>query len=83
MKTLNPVRFAFGLAVAGVVLYIACAIFISVADRDTVVIFTNSLLHCLNIDPIFRQIISFAEVLQGLVGTFVITWVFGAIAGFV
>jgi len=70
----------FGLAVGstGVLLYLGCILLMLTVGRDGTIQFFNNLLHGLDSSSIIRMNVPIAEVLMGLIQTFVLGWLIGA-----
>ena len=75
----------FGLAVgsAGALLYAGCVLVMLCLPEPTVVAFFNSLLHGLDVGPIVRTDMPWGEALMGLVQTFILAWITGAVVAVV
>lgn len=80
---LNPIRLGWGFGATGVVFYLGCMLTMATVPREKAVIFFNSLLHGLNVEPILKTSIPGSEVMLGLTTTFILGWFAGVlIAGF-
>lgn len=80
---LSIARLGFGIGITGVVFYLGCVLTMATVPREEAVVFFNSLLHGLDVDPILRTAVPLGEVVLGIVSTFVLGWFAGAlIAGF-
>ena len=78
---LKRMGFAFG--TTGVLFYLGCMLTMATVPREKAVVFLNSLLHGLNVEPILQTNVPFGEVVLGLITTFVLGWFAGAlVAGF-
>ena len=79
---LSPKRVAYSLASVSAILYIICAILISIAPEATIKLF-GSLFHGINIELIAQNTISFGSTILGLieivVGSLIIGWLFAKI----
>lgn len=69
--------FAFGLTSA--LLYLGCMIVMWTAGREGTIDFFNSLLHGLDTTGIIRMDVPLWEALLGIVQTFIIGWLTGAL----
>lgn len=81
MKEINLIRLGFGTGIASVLLYIGCVITMALVNPTTSTQFFNSIIHGIDIGPILRTDIKCTAVLFGIVNTFVIAWLFGALIG--
>jgi len=70
-----------GLALGGTLaaLYAGCVFIMFTAPRETVVEFTNSILHGLDIGPIIRWDMPMWEAGVGIIEIFILGWLFGAL----
>ena len=82
-NALNPLRLGFAVGCVVVLFYLGCMLTMATVPHDQAVIFFNSLLHGLDVEPILRGAVPANEVCLGLISTFVLGWLAGAaIAGF-
>jgi hypothetical protein len=79
MQHINIKKFALAWGVAGVVLYLGCIILMATVGHEGTVVFFNSLLHGLDTSTIIRMDVPWTEALIGLVETFILGWLFGAL----
>ena len=80
---LNSIRLGLGFGAAGVVFYLGCMFTIATVPREKVVVFFNSLLHGLNVEPILKTSVPAGEAVVGLITTFILGWFAGVlIAGY-
>ncbi len=80
---LIPKRLGLGFGATGVVFYLGCMLTMATVPREKAVVFFNSLLHGLNVEPILQTRVPAGEVVLGLISTFIVGWFAGAlIAGF-
>ena len=63
----------------GVIFYIGCVVTVITVPRDKAVTFFNSLIHGLDVEPVLREHVPLAEVLLGVISTFVLGWIAGVI----
>ncbi len=83
LARLNPIRLGWGVGATGVVFYVGCMLTMATVPREKAVVFFNSLLHGLNVEPILQTSVPASEVVLGLITTFVLGWFAGVlIAGF-
>lgn len=69
--------FAFGLTAA--LVYLGCMLIMWTAGREGTIDFFNSLLHGLDTSSIIRMDVPMWEALLGIVQTFIIGWLAGAL----
>jgi hypothetical protein len=62
-----------------VVFYVGCFITMATVPRDQAVAFFNSLLHGLDLGPVLRDRVPALEFAVGILSTFVVGWLAGAI----
>ncbi|MEW5976364.1 MAG: DUF5676 family membrane protein [Acidobacteriota bacterium] len=80
---LNPKRLGLGFGATGVAFYLGCMLTMATVPREKAVVFFNSLLHGLNVEPILKTSVPVGEVALGLITTFILGWFAGVlIAGF-
>ncbi|MBL4697891.1 MAG: hypothetical protein JKX70_03560 [Phycisphaerales bacterium] len=73
-----------GLALGGTLasLYAGCVFVMYTVPRETVIEFTNSILHGLNIETIIRWDMPMWEAGIGIIEIFILGWLFGALFAF-
>ena len=76
---LRPTRLGFAVGATGVLFYLGCMLTMATVPRSQVIVFFNSLLHGFDIAPILRESVPPIEVILGIVGTFVLGWIAGAV----
>ncbi|MEZ5275564.1 MAG: DUF5676 family membrane protein [Opitutaceae bacterium] len=76
---LNPKGLGLAFGVAAVFFYLGCILLMTIAGRGALVVFFNALLHGLDIGPILSAKVSFWMTILGLVNTFILSWLFGAL----
>ena len=76
---LNPLRLGLGFGATGVVFYLGCMLTMAIVPREKAVVLFNSLLHGFNVDPILKTGVPAAEVVLGLVTTFILGWFAGVL----
>jgi len=59
--------------------YLACMVIMMMLPRETVIVFFNSLLHGIDVGPILQMRVPGYEVVIGLISTFTLGWVAGAL----
>ena len=83
LARLNPKRLGLGFGATAVVFYVGCMLTMATVPREKAVVFFNSLLHGLNVEPILKTSVPAGEVALGLITTFILGWFAGVlIAGF-
>jgi len=83
MQALNVPKFSLAFGVAAALLYVGCVVFMAVLGRESTVTFFNSLLHGLDVRLIIRMDVPLRDTIIGIIETFILGWVFGAIIGVV
>lgn len=78
MDPIDIKRFGLACGVTAAALYLGCVIVMSLASRDGVIFFYNSLLHGLNVSSILRLEMPFYEMVIGIIQTFILAWLSGA-----
>lgn len=66
-------------ALTGVVFYIGCILTMATVARDQSITFFNSLLHGLDVTPVLRESVPPGEAILGIISTFVLGWLAGAL----
>ena len=79
MRTLSAKRFGFALGASGAVLYVACVFAMLTVPHEAVIRFFNSLLHGWDVTHIMRWDIPWWEPILGILETFILGWLFGAV----
>jgi membrane associated rhomboid family serine protease len=80
MKTLSIKKLGLAVGVTGAIFYLGCIILMVTAGKDGTVFFFNSLLHGLDVEPIIRMSVPPLQAFFGLVQTFILGWLVGALA---
>lgn len=83
MQSLNVQRFSLAFGVASALLYVGCAVFMAILGKQSTIVFFNSLLHGLDVRLIIRMDVPFQDTIIGIIETFILGWVFGAVIGVV
>lgn len=83
MQALNVQRFSLAFGVASALLYMGCVVFMALLGKQNTVVFFNSLLHGLDVRLIIRMDVPFQDTVIGIIESFILGWVFGAIIGVV
>lgn len=78
MNRLQVLRSGFALGTTAALLYLGCVFVMWTVPQATVVLFFNSLMHGLDVEPILRWNIRWWESLLGLVQIFILGWLIGA-----
>ncbi|WP_440998560.1 DUF5676 family membrane protein [Fodinibius sp. SL11] len=79
MKTLNIKKMGLAVGATGTVLYIGCIILMVSVGREATIFFFNSLLHGLDVEPIIRMSVPPLDAFLGLIQTFILGWLVGAL----
>jgi hypothetical protein len=83
MQPIHVQRFSLAFGVASALLYVGCAVFMAIMGKQSTVVFFNSLLHGLDVRLIIRMDVPFQDTLIGIIETFIMGWLFGAVIGLV
>ncbi len=79
MNRINVKNFGFATGFTGALVYLGCMIVMMTAGREGTIDFFNSLLHGLDITSIIRMDVPLLEAAMGIVQTFIIWWLIGAL----
>jgi hypothetical protein len=79
MKTLSIKKLGLAVGATGAIFYLGCIILMFTAGKEGTVFFFNSLLHGLDAEPIIRMSVPPLQVFFGLVQTFILGWLLGAL----
>lgn len=80
---LNPKGLGLAIGVASAFFYLGCVLLMAIAGREALTVFFNGLLHGINVEPILNTHLSFWMTILGLVDTFILSWLFGALVAVV
>lgn len=76
---LNPKSLGIAFGATGVLFYIGCMLTMATVPHDAAVTFFNSLLHGLDVEPVLKTSVPPAQVVLGLVTTFILAWFAGVL----
>lgn len=79
MNRLNVKKFGFAMGLTGAIIYAGCMIVLATAGQEGSITFFNSLLHGLDTTSIIRIDVPIWEALIGIIQTFIIAWLTGAL----
>lgn len=79
MNRINVKKFGFAMGLTGALLYAGCMVVLATAGQEGSITFFNSLLHGLDTTSIIRINVPIWEALIGIVQTFIIAWLTGAL----
>ena len=79
MLHLNPKYFGLAFAATGLVFYLGCMLTMATVPHEAAVIFFNSLLHGLDVEPVLKTSVPPTQVALGLVTTFILGWFAGVL----
>lgn len=79
MNRINIKKFGFAFGLTGAILYIGCMVVMFTAGREGSIDFFNGLLHGLDTTSVIRMDMPIWEALIGIVQTFIIAWLTGAL----
>lgn len=80
---LNPKRLGFAVAIAASVFYLGCVVIMALAGPPALVGFFNGLFHGADLGPIMQNKVGAWTTITGLINTFVLSWLFGALVAVV
>ena len=78
MEAIDMRRFGLACGSTTALLYLGCVFDMATENRETQVLFFNSLLHGVDVTPILRTRMPVWEMTMGLVETFALAWLVGA-----
>ena len=76
---LNPKSLGLAFGATSVLFYLGCMLTMATVPHDAAVVFFNSLLHGLDVEPILKTGVPFSQVALGLVTTFILGWFAGVL----
>jgi hypothetical protein len=79
MNRINIKKFGFSVGLTGAIIYLGCMVVMLTAGREGTIDFFNSLLHGLDITSIIRMDVPLWEAGIGIVQTFILGWLVGAL----
>lgn len=79
MNTLNVKRLGLAFGTAGAILYAGCMVLMLTLGHDGTVTFFNSILHGFDTSAVVRMEVPLWEACLGVIETFVIGWLIGAL----
>lgn len=79
MNRLEVKNLGLAFGVAFVVFYLACIVMMAILGQETTVFVFNSLMHGLNTTTIIRMDVPIWDSIIGIILTFVLGWVMGAL----
>jgi len=79
MNRLSVRRLGLGLGAASALLYLGCVFIMLTVPKEVVIRFFNSLLHGWDVTPIMRWDMPWTEAVIGVLETFILGWLFGAV----
>ena len=79
LARLNPIRLGWAFGVTGLVFYLGCVLTMATVPHERAVVFFNSLMHGINVEPILKTSLPASEVALGLVSTFILGWFAGVL----
>jgi hypothetical protein len=83
MPAINIQRFSLAFGFASGLLYVGCVIVMAIWGRDGTIVFFNSLFHGLDVRLIIRMDVPLRETIYGIIETFILGWLFGAVIALV
>lgn len=79
MNALSVTRFGFALAMASALFYVACTVVMMTVPQEVAIRFFNSVMHGVDVTSITRWDMPWSEMVVGVLETFILGWLFGAI----
>ncbi|WP_420592610.1 DUF5676 family membrane protein [Robiginitalea biformata] len=79
MNRINIKKLGFAIGLTGALVYLGCIVVMLTAGREGTIDFFNSLLHGLDTTSIIRMDVPLWEAAIGIVQTFIIGWLIGAL----
>lgn len=79
MNTIDVKRFGFAVAIPSALSYLGCVFVMLTVPHETAVRFFNSLMHGVDFTTIMRWDMPWWETILGVIGIFVLGWLFGAL----
>ncbi|MCA9010119.1 MAG: hypothetical protein KDB01_10260 [Planctomycetaceae bacterium] len=79
MNKLSIPRFGFAIAAACTVAYAGCVLVMTTVPHEAAVRFFNSMMHGIDVASIMRWDMPVWETVSGIIETFVLGWLFGAL----
>lgn len=79
MNRINVKKFGFAMGLTGALVYLGCMIVMLTSGREGTINFFNSLLHGVDTTNIIRMDIPLWEAGIGIVQTFIVWWLIGAL----
>ncbi len=79
MNRINVKKFGFAMGLTGALVYLGCMIVMLTAGREGTIDFFNSLLHGLDTNSIIRMDVPLWEAAIGIIQTFIVWWLIGAL----
>jgi fucose permease len=78
MRTIDPPRFGFAFGATWALMYLGCALMMTLLSREQAVSFANSLVHGVDWGPIARWDRSWPDTLSSVFCVLVVGWLVGA-----
>ncbi len=79
MKKLNVIKLGLAFGSTAAILYLGCVLLMLTVGQEGTVTFFNTLLHGLDTTTVIRMDIPWWEALIGIVQTFILGWLTGAL----
>lgn len=78
MGVINIRKLGLAFGATAALLYLGCAIVMSLAGREASIFLFNSMMHGIDISPIIRMKVPVSEMLIGIIEIFILGWLIGA-----
>jgi len=79
IPALRANRLGCSVGATATLFYLACMLVMTILPREKAIVFFNSLLHGFDVGPILQMRVPAFEVVIGLISTFILGWVAGAL----
>ena len=76
---LNPKSLGIAFGATGLVFYLGCMLTMATVPHEAAVVFFNSILHGIDVEPILKTGVPFSQVSLGLATTFILGWFAGVL----
>lgn len=77
MHTINIKRFGLAFGFTGAIIYLGCALLLTIMGKEAAVFFLNTILHGFDTTYLLKSSMPFWEVILGIIETFVLSWFVG------
>ena len=78
MGAINVKKYGLAWGSTFALLYVGCAVVMSVAGREGTVFLFNSMMHGIDVSGVIRMDVPIGEMILGIVQVFILGWLIGA-----